>query len=307
MRISILLCLAVSSAAYAHDGPRVWIGNSGGTVHTYTSDDDLDPTTYFSSRIFQTTLSPFFGVYTTEFPGYEVRRDGGSVPANTLFGFRMAGPLLMLEPAQNRLRPTMKIFAPAPPQVAVTLSETTTVTNTGVQDAYDFYLFGGVGDHAHLSFTLLGADGSPSAPTPDGVYVLPMMLTASSLARSDWYFLVMDKSGTTAQTTQATTLTHAMETARPGDVNFDGYVNFDDLLTLAQNYGSSSGRWWGDGDFSFDGDVDFDDLLQLAQHYGAGSIVTTSFENDWTLARSIAPEPLAAGMLVIPVVRRRRV
>lgn len=54
-----------------------------------------------------------------------------------------------------------------------------------------------------------------------------------------------------------------------GDVNHDKSVNFDDLLTLAQNYGQT-GRTFSQGnvDYSPDGSVNFDDLLTLAQRYG---------------------------------------
>jgi hypothetical protein len=52
-----------------------------------------------------------------------------------------------------------------------------------------------------------------------------------------------------------------------GDLNHDGVVNFADLLTLAQNYGSSKATWE-QGDLNGDGMVGFDDLLILAQNYG---------------------------------------
>ena len=51
-----------------------------------------------------------------------------------------------------------------------------------------------------------------------------------------------------------------------GDANFDGKVNFNDLLVLAQHYGQPGS--WVDGDFNADGAVGFDDLLLLAQNYG---------------------------------------
>lgn len=54
-----------------------------------------------------------------------------------------------------------------------------------------------------------------------------------------------------------------------GDANRDGTVNFDDLLIIAQNYGTQ-GRKFSQGNFNYDaqGKVDFDDLLMLAQRYG---------------------------------------
>jgi hypothetical protein len=98
-----------------------------------------------------------------------------------------------------------------------------------------------------------------------------------------------------------------------GDTNFDFAVNFDDLLTLAQGYGTATGQTWIDGDFTGDDAVNFDDLLILAQHYGETapnvglSALPSDFRSDWALALSTVPEPgvvtvLAAGL---PLARRR--
>jgi CubicO group peptidase (beta-lactamase class C family) len=71
-----------------------------------------------------------------------------------------------------------------------------------------------------------------------------------------------------------------------GDADRDGVVTFNDLLTLAQNYGQRD-RLWSEGDFTGDGRVGFVDLLSLAQHYGSAA----SFADDWAMARSVVPEP----------------
>lgn len=52
-----------------------------------------------------------------------------------------------------------------------------------------------------------------------------------------------------------------------GDTNLDRSVNFDDLLALAQNYGTNTLPFWFRGDFNYDGDTDFDNLLSQAQNY----------------------------------------
>ncbi len=84
-------------------------------------------------------------------------------------------------------------------------------------------------------------------------------------------------------------------TVIPGDANVDGHVNFDDLLVVAQKYGTSTGATWIDGDFDDTGSVVFDDLLTLAQHYGeplsSTQNVPSSIASDWALARSMVPEP----------------
>lgn len=50
------------------------------------------------------------------------------------------------------------------------------------------------------------------------------------------------------------------------DLNHDGAVNFADLLSLAQNYGSANATWE-QGDLNGDGSVSLADLLIMAQNY----------------------------------------
>ena len=61
-----------------------------------------------------------------------------------------------------------------------------------------------------------------------------------------------------------------------GDADRNGHVDFDDLLTLAQNYGKQT-MSWSQGNFNYDaqGKVDFDDLLMLAQRYGTSLFSAT--------------------------------
>ena len=51
-----------------------------------------------------------------------------------------------------------------------------------------------------------------------------------------------------------------------GDLNADGNVGFDDLVTLSRNYGQTNATL-AMGDFNGDGTVDFADLVILARHY----------------------------------------
>jgi hypothetical protein len=94
-----------------------------------------------------------------------------------------------------------------------------------------------------------------------------------------------------------------------GDTTLNGTVDFDDLLALAQHYGSASTSW-ADGDVDGVNGVAFDDLLLLAQNYGFGSALLRNdqFWSDWQLAQSMVPEPstLVTLSLVVPALRRRR-
>jgi hypothetical protein len=111
-----------------------------------------------------------------------------------------------------------------------------------------------------------------------------------------------------------TTASVFVRAAYPGDTDFSGTVDFDDLLKLAQNYGLG-GKTWVEGDFSGNGAVDFDDLLTLAQKYGQSipalnlAGLNASFAADWALAQSLVPEPTslaALGLVAGGVMTRRR-
>jgi hypothetical protein len=100
----------------------------------------------------------------------------------------------------------------------------------------------------------------------------------------------------------------------PGDANFDGTVDFNDLVALAQHYNTSGGLTWGEGDFTFDGRVDFEDLVQLAQNYNtserAAAALPGAFEADFAKAMAEAPEPGVVGIVAVAMMlgasRRRR-
>jgi autotransporter-associated beta strand protein len=113
----------------------------------------------------------------------------------------------------------------------------------------------------------------------------------------------------------ANTVTIANTLAGDTDVNLS--VNFDDLLTLAQNYSASAtDKVWAQGDFNYDGFVNFDDLLGLAQNYGGSAIAAEAlasnfgaeFAGDWAAAMSMVPEPTSISLLAggLLLTRRRR-
>jgi len=96
----------------------------------------------------------------------------------------------------------------------------------------------------------------------------------------------------------------------PGDANLDGRVGFDDLVTLARNYGQNNATW-STGDFNHDGNVGFDDLVALSRNYGNSvnanplppSIVAA-------LTGAVVPEPTSWSVVALPLlvslVHRRR-
>ena len=101
----------------------------------------------------------------------------------------------------------------------------------------------------------------------------------------------------------------------PGDADLNKTVEFQDLVSLAQNY-NGVGKVYAEGDFNYDETVGFADLVILAQNYNLSAStedliaagLSADFAADWALAQSMVPEPttLAALAGVIGVATRRR-
>ncbi|HYE19980.1 MAG TPA: autotransporter-associated beta strand repeat-containing protein [Tepidisphaeraceae bacterium] len=83
-----------------------------------------------------------------------------------------------------------------------------------------------------------------------------------------------------------------------GDADMNGVVGLNDLVRLANHYGSA-GEWF-TGDFDYNGAVGLNDLVQLANNYGATLAGPTTpapdFAADWALAQELA----AAGVTDLP-------
>ena len=97
-----------------------------------------------------------------------------------------------------------------------------------------------------------------------------------------------------------------LTTPTPGDANVDGRVDFNDVLTLIQHYGTMTGASWPIGDFNGDGKVDFSDVLALIQNYGVGVTRTQAGELP---AVAQAPEPTGPAVFALAAIgllRRRR-
>ncbi len=92
-----------------------------------------------------------------------------------------------------------------------------------------------------------------------------------------------------------------------GDTNFDGVVNYTDLLAFLRGYGHTGTVLWSMGDFDSNIAIDDDDLALLQANYtpNAGS----TFAADLARALSLVPEPSAltvvGGMITVTAIRRR--
>jgi len=101
-----------------------------------------------------------------------------------------------------------------------------------------------------------------------------------------------------------------------GDSDLDGAVNLNDLIRLANHYGSSTNQHWSGGDFDYDGAVTLNDLIILANNYGstltgAAPLGAETFAGDLASVMSGAsvPEPgvgWVIGLLTFGLGRRRR-
>ena len=73
--------------------------------------------------------------------------------------------------------------------------------------------------------------------------------------------------GITDQAIDSSGVQHVLiRPTRLGDANCDGFVNFNDLLVLSQNYNGVN-KTWDQADFTYDSLVGFPDLLILSQNY----------------------------------------
>lgn len=87
-----------------------------------------------------------------------------------------------------------------------------------------------------------------------------------------------------------------------GDVNFDGSVNSIDLGLLLNNFGDTTGLFYGDGNVNGDANVDSIDLGQLLNNFNFASS---------SLAANAVPEPGTMGISIVALlglfaIRRRR-
>lgn len=84
-------------------------------------------------------------------------------------------------------------------------------------------------------------------------------------------------------------LASVFETVR-GDFNLDGMVTLDDYDILSGNYHTPGG--WGDGDATGDGFIDFEDFVTLALHFGYGASETLG-------QLTVLPEPTTLAFICI--------
>lgn len=132
-----------------------------------------------------------------------------------------------------------------------------------------------------------------STPATPGVYALRLGNTLNAST---------DFGGTPANITNGNLIV-----LYPGDANMNGAVDFPDLLTLAQHYGTTTGNSFATGDFNYSGTVDFNDLLLLAQNYGKSLNLNPPPPTAPGFSAAVVPEPATlATMALLPLLLSRR-
>jgi hypothetical protein len=127
----------------------------------------------------------------------------------------------------------------------------------------------------------------------------------TGLKKNQTYYykvLAYNAVGNSVESNVASTRTsYTASTAMKGDLNFDGVVDFNDLVILSQNYntsvaaasGGNADLAWQQGDMNDDGVVDFNDLVMLSQNYNSPPLADTGTDTgtltpDGTAAASTA-------------------
>jgi hypothetical protein len=203
MREMMAFVLAVVFVAVtelpAHPGPRVWVGSSAGRLVTYTSDNDLAPSFFTPSRLFKGELEEGFpgtGIYYTDFPGFQVKTVNPGISPGTVFGFDIAGPLLMYHQPAQAFRTTAELFGPPNPgpvpQLGVSLDSELRQTGSGPVAGFNFFQHNAIGDHAHLFFVLFG-NGTGASNGPSGIYALPMTLRSGGFDPTQTFYILLGK------------------------------------------------------------------------------------------------------------------
>lgn len=285
--------LTAASGVVAHPGPRVWIANDDGVITTYTSDNDLSPTRYSRSRLFPGTLEEFLpgtDVFTTDFPGYEVKTIDGGVSPGTRFSFDIAGPLLAFDQGTRMYMTTRDLFgSPGPaPEMAASLGNSVVRTSDGPVTGFELLTYTTPGDHSHMFYTLYG-DGSTPTNGPDAVYALPLQLKSTALETSLTYYLLLGKGVELGSPLYDEAIDVARRTLVPlrGDVNFDGLVDTLDLLAVRQHLGERDAPWDVTGDRRVNA-ADLHVVREEMRRAGAPPAMTT-----------VVPEPASLALLAL--------
>jgi hypothetical protein len=213
-------------------------------------------------RVFGGAFGDTGTAWFTSNPGYDA--PVSAFPVGTRLGIRFTGPILAWD--GDSFEPTSPAGALAGERLRLSYLTLNATSGAGPVAGFDLAVQSDGGWHRHLSMTLLPATG---AAAPDaGVYLVPLQAysTASGVAASAEYWLVLNGGDTPENYAAAFAAAEAAMNppACAADLDGDGAVGGADLGLLLGNWGLP-----GVGDLNGSGAVDGADLGALLGKWGA--------------------------------------
>lgn len=261
---------------------------------------------HFGYQLGRTPNNPYF----TADPGFNAILGSGLPPGDQL-RFEIVRRLVRWDGSTG---PVRFVAPPNDESLRISFGSAEAIV-TGTSDSVAGFSLGNIASggaiHKHLNATFRGGADALSAPA-NGLYFTALRISVSSgsAIRSDALYIAYNLG------LSADVFARGMNyLANPlgGDANFDSVVDFNDLVILAQHYGSAGEASYFDGDFNGDRAIDFSDLVTLAQNYNTtapASAVPANIAADWALAQSLVPEPLVGtaigGILFLTAIRRKQ-
>jgi autotransporter-associated beta strand protein len=237
---SLLAMAALSTAAFGHAGPRIYVDIENGQVVThdgpYPPPEDsngnviTDPaayTDYSVSRVFpgtppdETTTNgePDSGIlpshwdddplnFSTEFPGIQAYPPG-LLPTGTSFSYNIMGEVQWYDATNQKFEPISQAFPTQTPLIAVNndLGQIAFSSTGVVPGNLAFTYSGDPTDHEHLTFTICTpedlADGFSPEDAPAGIYALPLQFTSPGATPSATFYILFGDRGPNLTISQA--------------------------------------------------------------------------------------------------------
>jgi hypothetical protein len=216
-------------------------------------------------------FSGFFGEAPngTDDPGYNASGGTTGSPApfspNTLIAFDIVDALRKWNGVD---------FSTLPPErIAIILGFNPVIVTPDIPDTvvpgFNFVSANSTGGfHQHINYFL-------DPPASNGVYLLTLRLRCNCASAPSAPFYIVFRQGNTqalidAQAAAFSYVENVLSAPPvcPGDADFNGVVDFDDITAALANWGADYSPSTGRGDSDNSGFVDFDDITQVIANWG---------------------------------------
>ena len=257
--IGTALALAIGSTASAQHAGDVGLRIAAGSIET----TEIAAGGYGApQRVFPGSFGDTGVAWFTANPGYDAA--AGTFATGTRVGIRFSDAVLVWD--GTAFVPTSPTGALSGERLRISFLTANATSGAGPAPGIDLAVQADGGWHRHFNMTLLAAPGSAA---PDvGVYLVALEAysTASGVAASAPYWLVLNGGDTPERHADAIAAAEAMANppACPADLDGDGSVGGADLGLLLGAWGAS-----GPGDLDGSGTVNGSDLGLLLGAWGA--------------------------------------